>query len=156
MSLEGNNSSHAITWRAFNPLFVTLHFSQRLSDIMYGNMRDFYAALLHQAQENDPFKATKRKCPPETIDHLSMEERLEIRIQTTYFSSIPLTIEKRNGPSFANKTMNNLIIDDDNKLIQLLFGWSPTSVVPPGQRLMQVREYRKGWKTVARKFERYI
>ncbi len=155
MPLEGNNSSSAITWIALHPLFVTLRVTQQFSDIIYGNMRDFYSTILQQTKEEDPFKETKKKCLPENIDHLPMEERHEIRMQNTYYFSTPLTIEKRDGPSFADKTMNNLIIDDDDKLIQLLFGWSPTSAVPPGQRLMQVTEYKKGWKIVARKFERY-
>jgi len=107
---------------AFNPLFVTIKVTQQFSDIMYGSMRDIYDAFLYKNKKEDPFEETKKKCLPETIDHLPMEERLEIRMQNTYYSSTPLTIEKRDGPSFADKTMNNLIIDNDNKLIQLLFG----------------------------------
>lgn len=156
MSLEENNSSQPITQIAFNPLFVTLEVSQQLSTIIYGNMRNLYDAFSLQNKEEDPFKETKKKCLPETIDHLPMDERLEIRMQNTYYSSTPLTIEKRDGPSFADKTMNNLIIDTKGNLIQLLCGIDPSGSVPNWQRIMQVTEYKFGRRTLARKFERYI
>ncbi|NRH21134.1 hypothetical protein HOO68_03755 [Candidatus Gracilibacteria bacterium] len=156
MSLERNNSSHAITGMAFNPLFITLHFSQQFFDIINGNMRSLYDAFSYKNKKEDPFEKTKKKCLPESIDHLTVEEKGEIKKQTNYYSSIQFTIEKRDGASFSDKTMNNLIIDDKDTLIQLVYSLSPTSAVPPGQRVMEVTIYTKGSKTVARKFERYI
>jgi len=155
MSLESNNTLHQAR-TIYDPLLATLEFSQRLSDIMYGSMRDFYDAFSYQNNKEDPFYETKKKCLPSTIDHLPMNERSDIRMQTSYYSCAPLTIEKRDGPSFTNQTMNNLIIDDEWTLIQLLFWLSISDSVLPGQRLMQVTEYKKWSKTVARKFERYI
>ena len=156
MSLEGNNSTHSQGQVIYNPLLATLKFSQRLSDIMYGSMRDFYDAFSYQNNKEDPFYETKKKCLPSTIDHLPMNERSDIRMQTSYYSCAPLTIEKRDGPSFTNQTMNNLIIDDEWTLVQLLFGVNPSDPIPPWQQLMQVTVYKKWSKTVARKFERYI
>lgn len=112
MSLEGNNSTHSQGQVIYNPLLATLEFSQKLSDIMYGSMQDIYDAFSYQNNKEDPFYETKKKCLPSTIDHLPMNERSDIRMQTSYYSCAPLTIEKRDGPSFTNQTMNNLIIDN--------------------------------------------
>ena len=156
MSLEGNNSTHSQGQVIYNPLLATLEFSQKFSDIIYGNMRDFYSTILQQTKEEDPFEETKKKCLPETIDHIPMDERWNIELQTAYFTTTSLTIEKRDGPSFTNQTRNNLIIDDKGILVQLLFGVNPSDPIPPWQQLMQVTVYKKWSKTVARKFERYI
>lgn len=141
-----------------DPFMVVVRVSQEVSEMLYWNMRNYYSAFnfLSADTSDDPFSETKKKCLPENIDHLPMEERSLVRMTNSYFICTPLTIEKRDGPSFADATMNNLIVDNNDILMQLLFGGSPNSSLPPGQQLMQVTEYRTGSKTLARKFESYI
>jgi hypothetical protein len=143
-----------------DPFMVVVKVSQGVTEVLYWNLRNFYSSFsygdLNKDTSDDPFKETKKKCLPESIDHLPMEERLLVRMTNSYFICTPLTIEKRDGPSFADATMNNLIVDNNEILMQLLFGGSPNSSLPPGQELMQVTEYRIGSKTLARKFESYI
>ena len=141
-----------------DPFMVVIRVSQEVSEMLYGNMRKFYSWLNPYYAENidDPFFETKKKCLPINIDHLPMEERVLVKMENSYFICTPLTLEKRDGPSFADKTMNNLIVDADDNLMQLLYWWSIESTMPPSQKLMQVIEYRIGSKTVARTFESYI
>ena len=44
-----------------------------------------------------------------------------VKSENSYFICTPLTLEKRDGPSFSDKTMHNLIVDNDDLLMQLLF-----------------------------------
>ena len=146
-------------WMLLDPLNIGLRFSQSISDIIYTNMRDFQEIFSYKPRDTkieDPFFETKKKCLPENIDHLPMTERTLVRLKNSYFITIPFTIEKRDWSSFVDKTMNNLIVDNDEQLIQLLYWWTQSSKIRDGQKLMQVLEYIIEWKTVARKFESYI
>lgn len=158
--LDQSNIVKNIPWLFADPFLIAIKASQDVNDILYSNLRNFYSSFsygdLTKAISDDPFRETKKKCLPQNIDHLSMQERLLVKMENSYFTSTPLTIEKRDGPSFTDKTSNNLILDKDDVLMQLIFNCNPNSSLPPGQQLMQVIEYRIGWKIVARKFQTYI
>lgn len=147
-----------ISW-IWYPVLVVMRVSQEVGAILYWSLKNFYSSFsygeLSREIADDPFKETKKKCLPENIDHLPMKERLVVKEENSYFTCTPFTIEKRDGPSFSENTMPNLIIDNNNILMQLIFK-NPNFPLPPGQRLMQVIEYRVGLRPIARKFQAYI
>lgn len=156
MTLEAANNLHYPIQRpSHHPMLLPLRLSQRFSEMVYQTMGGYLDSLSPQMNQ-DPFSETKKKCIPESIDHLPMEQRSLVRIENSYFICIPFTLEKRDWPSFTDSTMHNLIVDEDGTLMQLLFAGTPSSSLPPGQQLMQAMEYKIGWKAVGRKFNRYI
>lgn len=158
--LDQSSLMQGIPWLFADPFLIAIEASQQVNRILYWNLTNFYASFsygnLSGDVVNDPFRETKKKCLPENIDHLPMEERSLVKMENVYFTCTPFTIEKRDWPSFSDTTMPNIIVDKNDVLMQLIFNCNPNSSLPPGQQLMQVIEYRIGWKIVARKFQTYI
>ncbi len=158
--LDQSSLMKGIPWIFTDPFLVAIEVSQKVNDMLYWNVKNFYDSFSYVDQSmnkiDDPFKETKKKCLPENIDHFPMNERSNVIMENSYFVCTPLTLEKRDGPSFSDKTMHNLILDKNNILMQLLFAWNLNSSFPPWQELMQVIEYKVNSKTIARKFQTYI
>ncbi len=156
MSLETTNSIHSTWIEIPDPFSLALEVSRRFSSIFFRNMREYYLNLYWE-NTLDSFVETKKKCLPGTLDHLSWDEKWMVHSRIVYYSTIPFTAEKRDGSSFTAKTMNNLIVDSGDRLMQLIFSQNSSASLPPGQKLMQVTEYiYENGKTVARKFEEYL
>ncbi len=145
MSIESNNF--------FNPQMVQKQYD------------DFFRTSLRVTETLgalcwiDPFAATKKKCIPTDIDSLSPNEREWIIEKIVHYSTVEFTFDSRDWASFNDKKMNNLIVDDRWKLLQLIFLCSNDAKLPPKQKLIQATEFvhiSDSRKTTARRFEKYI
>ncbi len=155
MQLKLNSSPYPRVLLLSNPFSVAWEVAYRVSELVSKNAKALYESLNVENVE-DPFIETKKKCLPTSIDHLAAHENSLVSSKTVYFSTTPFNIEKRDWPSFTGETMPNLIVDNWETLVQLIFARNAGSSVPPNQKLMQVTEYSgENWKALARKFVSY-
>ena len=155
MQLEQHHASLQLQLWILSSLLLGWKFSWEISHVLYWNMLSYFK--LDWNNTLDPFIETKKKCLPDNPDNLPFDERWTIDSEVVHYLVNPLTIEKRDGPSFADAQMNNLIVDKDDTLLQLVDSHTIWAPIFPGLRLMKTTEYTNGeWRVVARKFEQYI
>ena len=105
----------------------------------------------------DAFEGVKKKCLPNNIEWIDLDQDWPISQKEVIYSSIAFSQADMLGSSFRDPVLNNIIVDDKWVLLKMLFQTEISGKICPKQCKIKTIEYR--WfcgKILARKFDSYV
>lgn len=106
---------------------------------------------------DDPFSEVKKRCFPNSLEWMNIENEWPIYENVVIFSTLPFSREDMLWYSFRDARLNNIIIDCSGQLLKMVLQVSLHSQICPNQSRIKTIEIRSSTgKLLARKFDSYI
>ncbi len=115
----------------------------------------YYYDLL--AVLDDEFLEAKKRCYSTDVADLEVNLKSLLKPErVAYHVAKPFTLKDRDGSSFRDERLRNLIIDHSDTLLKLVFETTETGSIPPGCSRIKTIEYELPNRVLAaRKFISY-